>query len=261
MRSILGLVTHKGPSPTRAEELLLEIINCHRTTKMNHVQQQLFQPNRLWSRQEVLEKSIGIPKAPRGRKNQLLSWYIFFIVSGLALLCISSCNEEEIKTVPVVTTSQITDAGPFSVSCGGNISNDGSSTITARGVCWSTLPGPTIKDKRTIDGAGTGAFTSIIDGLKSNTMYYVRAYATNSEGTGYGNEISFTTKGAAPEAITESADKITPFTARLNTTINPHNLPTEVSFEYGTTPEYGNICLATKVPFTGGVRTKNVLSC
>jgi uncharacterized protein (TIGR02145 family) len=77
---------------------------------------------------------------------------------------------------------------------GGTISSDGGSAVSARGVCWSTSPGPTVAlATKTSNGSGTGGFTSNISGLSKNTTYYVRAYATNTVGTAYGNEISFTT--------------------------------------------------------------------
>lgn len=76
---------------------------------------------------------------------------------------------------------------------GGNIINDGGDEITSRGICWNTTHNPTTADSKTIDGAGIGNFSSNIAGLTPNTTYYVRAYATNSWGTSYGNEVSFTT--------------------------------------------------------------------
>ena len=78
-------------------------------------------------------------------------------------------------------------------SNGGVISNDGGASVTARGVAWSTSTAPTISDSYTTDGSGTGTFTSSLTGLSGSTTYYVRAYATNSAGTAYGPEISFTT--------------------------------------------------------------------
>lgn len=95
-------------------------------------------------------------------------------------------------TLPVVTTYQITDIGIDDAKGGGSITSDGGSTITVRGICWSTSPGPTLSDSRTTDGNGSGSFESIMTGLGEFTTYYVRAYATNSAGTGYGNQVSFT---------------------------------------------------------------------
>ncbi len=95
--------------------------------------------------------------------------------------------------------SSITTTVPSSVTtataaCGGNVTNDGLSSVTSRGVCWSTNPLPTIAlSTKTVDGAGTGAFTSNITGLAAGTKYYVRAYAVNNVGVSYGEQISFTT--------------------------------------------------------------------
>ena len=66
---------------------------------------------------------------------------------------------------------------------GGNITSDGGATITAREVCWNTSVGPTIANSKTIDGTGTGIFVSSVTGLTAGTIYYIRAYATNSAGT------------------------------------------------------------------------------
>ena len=96
-------------------------------------------------------------------------------------------------TLASITTAEVTQIGPYGAVCGGNISNDGSYDITARGVCWSTQPNPTTENDKTEDGKGKGSFTSNITNLKVNTMYYVRAYATNAKGTVYGEEKSFTT--------------------------------------------------------------------
>ena len=82
---------------------------------------------------------------------------------------------------------------------GGNISVSGAGVVSARGVCWSTSPNPTISDFSTSNGNGTGVFSSSLSGLTPATEYYVRAYATNDFGTGYGNEIKFNTKIADNE--------------------------------------------------------------
>lgn len=105
------------------------------------------------------------------------------------------CVRDEIinNVLPTLTTTAITsDIWDFAV-CGGNITNDGGSAITGRGVCWNTTGTPTISDSKTSNGTGTGSFSSNLTGLAPNTTYYVRAYATNSVGTAYGNEVSFKT--------------------------------------------------------------------
>ena len=92
-----------------------------------------------------------------------------------------------------VTTIAITDIDKTTATGGGNVTADGGATVTARGICWSTAQNPTVDGNHTTDGTGTGSFTSSMTGLTANTTYYVRAYATNSVGTAYGEEVSFTT--------------------------------------------------------------------
>lgn len=93
-----------------------------------------------------------------------------------------------------IVTDPITSITSTTATGGGNIKSDGGFPITERGVCWSTSQNPTVSDSKTIDGSGTGSFTSNLTGLTINTLYYVRAYATNSKGTMYGNQVSFTTE-------------------------------------------------------------------
>ena len=104
-------------------------------------------------------------------------------------------NEGEIENEkPTVSTSSVSNITETSATCGGNVTSDGGAAVTARGVCWSTAQNPTINSNKTNEGSGTGSFTSNITGLNHNTTYYVRAYATNSEGTSYGEVKSFTTE-------------------------------------------------------------------
>ncbi len=96
-------------------------------------------------------------------------------------------------TLPSLTTTAATNITATTVNLGGNIISNGGATVTAHGVCWRTSANPTIADNKTNNGTGIGSFVSSIVGLAATTTYYVRAYATNSVGTAYGNEISFTT--------------------------------------------------------------------
>jgi uncharacterized protein (TIGR02145 family) len=96
--------------------------------------------------------------------------------------------------VPSLSTTTATDIKQTSVSSGGNITNDGGAAITDRGVCWGTAHDPLVTGNHTSDGSGNGSFTSSVTGLSPNTTYYLKAYAKNSAGTGYGNEVSFITK-------------------------------------------------------------------
>lgn len=95
--------------------------------------------------------------------------------------------------LPTVTTTIVTNVTSTTATSGGNVTDDGGATVTARGVCWSTSPDPTIDDNKTTDGNGTGAFTSQLTNLTHSTTYYIRAYATNSEGTSYGEQKYFST--------------------------------------------------------------------
>lgn len=105
----------------------------------------------------------------------------------------------------VASTSVITNITATSATSGGNVTSDGGATITARGLCWNTSPNPTIANTKTNEQGTTGAFTSNVSGLTGNTLYYVRAYATNSNGTNYGPEVSFRTAYAT---VTSSTNKI-----------------------------------------------------
>ncbi len=94
---------------------------------------------------------------------------------------------------PTVTTTVISNITTTTADAGGNVTADGGDAVTTRGVCWSTFTNPTIDDDKTTDGTGTGVFASNITGLDPNTTYYVAAYATNSAGTVYGDDVVFTT--------------------------------------------------------------------
>jgi uncharacterized protein (TIGR02145 family) len=97
-------------------------------------------------------------------------------------------------SLATLTTTTVSSITSTTASSGGNISNDGGGAVTARGVCWSTSQNPTIAlTTKTLDGTGTGTFTSSITGLSPSSVYYVRAYATNSAGTSYGNQQTMTT--------------------------------------------------------------------
>jgi uncharacterized repeat protein (TIGR01451 family) len=97
-------------------------------------------------------------------------------------------------TTPTVTTADVTDVTTEGATCGGEVTADGGANVTARGVCWNTTGTPTVSDDKTADGTGTGEFTSSLTNLEPNTTYHVRAYATNSAGTTYGAEQTFTTE-------------------------------------------------------------------
>lgn len=112
-------------------------------------------------------------------------------------------------SLPIVNTNPIFNITSSTAISGGNVTYDGGTAVTARGVCWSTTPNPTIADNHTSDGNGIGVFTSSITGLTPGTTYYVRAYATNSVGTAYGEEVSFTTTVVTPTEFTCGISTVT----------------------------------------------------
>ncbi|MCK9414523.1 MAG: right-handed parallel beta-helix repeat-containing protein [Prolixibacteraceae bacterium] len=118
-----------------------------------------------------------------------------------------------IISIPTLAaTNPVTAITQTTATSGGNVT--GGASVTARGVCWSTSPNPTIANSKTTNGTGTGTFTSSITGLTAGTLYYVRAYATNSGGTGYGTQVSFTTTSGLPTlAPTNTVTAITQTTA------------------------------------------------
>ncbi len=100
-----------------------------------------------------------------------------------------------------VTTTAVTSVTETTASSGGNATDDGSGTISARGVCWNTSGSPTVADSKTTDSSGTGVFTSSLTGLWPSTTY--------EDGTAYGPEVTFTTKGSSSRSLVAR-----PFTTR-----------------------------------------------
>ena len=126
---------------------------------------------------------------------------IVFYFSALTFLFAYACTKDDANDsraldatgFPALSTTVVTGVTQTSSICGGVINSDGGIDITARGVCWSELQNPTLADLHTSDGTGSGSFTSSIVGLSSGTTYYVRAFATNKNGTAYGEQRTFTT--------------------------------------------------------------------
>jgi hypothetical protein len=113
--------------------------------------------------------------------------YDFTKASGHTIRCLRDLS-------PTLTTTDASVIGATTATSGGNITAQNASTVTSRGVCWSTNANPTTAlSTKTSDGTGTGIFTSSITGLLPSTLYHIRAYATNTEGTSYGEDKTFTT--------------------------------------------------------------------
>jgi uncharacterized protein (TIGR02145 family) len=175
-----------------------------------------------------------------------------FTILLIVISVLLSCKKEE---VPVLTTSAVTSITATTAISGGSITSEGSSTVISRGVCWSTGTTPTIADNKTTDGAGASSFTSNITVLNGATVYFTRAYATNSVGTGYGMAISFTTLGQLPTTADAAATNVNVTSATLNGTVNSNYLSTVVTFEYGTTTSYGSTVTPSQSPITGNTAT------
>ena len=115
-----------------------------------------------------------------------------------------------VSTLPTVSTTNSSAVTPNTAASGGFVTSDGGSPVTARGIVWSTFPNPSISlNTKTNNGNGLGTFTSFLSGLIQNTIYFARAYATNNNGTAYGNEIVFTTLANLPILSTTSISAIT----------------------------------------------------
>ncbi len=123
---------------------------------------------------------------------------ILFTVVSAMISCSKDDDPVDNTAVPTLTTLDITDITPTSAKSGGDITDTGGADITAKGVCWSTSQNPTILDFATNQGNNPSNYTSNITGLTANATYYVRAYATNSKGTAYGNELSFVAENIFP---------------------------------------------------------------
>jgi len=100
---------------------------------------------------------------------------------------------------PTVTTNEVTNIMAVTATGGGNVTDWGGDTVKTKGVCWNTSGSPTVEDQKTVDGKDIGSFTSALSGLQPSTQYFVRAYAINSAGVGYGNEVTFTTQTPLPD--------------------------------------------------------------
>ncbi len=131
------------------------------------------------------------------RQIRLFTTVMVCMAMALCVSCKKDNNEPNggTQTVATVTTGEVTDITRTTAVCGGEVKSENGWAVTERGVCWGTEPNPTPSDNCTVDGEGIGKFTSEITGLEPGTKYYVRAYAKNAAGTGFGEERSFTTQG------------------------------------------------------------------
>lgn len=147
----------------------------------------------------------------------------------------------------VQTATEVTLTGSGTAQCGGTVTGDGGFTVTARGVCWSVSPEPTTSNLHSTDGSGTGTFVSTLTGLQPSTTYYVRAFATNANGTVYGEQRSVTTPSGLPTVTTTTATSITSNSAVCGG---------DVTSDGGYSVIQRGVCYSTTPnPTTSGMRT------
>jgi len=186
----------------------------------------------------------------------------FIIIPVLFFLLITGCKKSSNSSLPLLSTTQVSSIDSTTAISGGVIFSDGGDPVTAKGVCWGTSSTePTINGSKTVDGEGTGTFSSSITGLNKGTLYYVRSYATNLSGTSYGQVLIFTTLSAnisnPPPPVTNTilsldATNITASAATLHGSVPSGSAITDVSFEYGLSGAYGFVSAAVMDPSSSG---------
>ena len=174
-----------------------------------------------------------------------------FIVFGIFLTIILTNSCEKKPEPPTLSTTTLTEISTTTAASGGNIISEGGSRVISRGVCWNTSDNPTIKHSKTNENSDLMSFTSNITELSPNTSYYVRAYATNSDGVGYGKSVGFKTSGEKPASNAFNVSNITLNSATLTGSVNPNLLSTTVTFEYGVSTSYGSTVTAPESPVSG----------
>ncbi len=171
---------------------------------------------------------------------------------------ISLTIEDDSKAIVTTSVPVVNSTSKATVEA--EITNIGIGSITAHGHVWDTKPAPTISLTTKIDyGAksNTGTYSSTLTELNSETEYFVRAFVTNSAGTAYSSEVSFTTNTdvSKPTVTTQAASSIEQTVATLNAQINANGGNTTVSFEYGISTDYGNTINVTTNPISGNSNT------
>jgi len=162
---------------------------------------------------------------------------IFLLISLCGFIIpFNSCVED--PTLAVLTTGQVSEITISSAVIIGEVTKDGGAAVTARGICWGTEVMPDLADNFKASGTGLGEFTCSLDGLDPNTEYHARAYAENSVGIAYGNEVTFTTSIGAPTVTTGQVSGITATGAVCGGTItyNGGAAITEKGVCWSTTP-------------------------
>ena len=147
----------------------------------------------------------------RKAKNRVIICLVVF--TGIIFAFQIACKRVLPEEIPSLVTINVTDISSGSFTSGGLVFSSGGDPVVSRGICLSTQRDPTIADTKTVDGTGKGSFTSTISGLMAGTTYYIRAYATNSIGTGYGNQYVITTTGESISLISLTTTTVSSVTS------------------------------------------------
>jgi len=170
-----------------------------------------------------------------------------FTASEVEVYKVEACT----TAAPTVTTPTNTSITATTATLGGNVTSDGGAAITGRGVCVGTSADPSTGCTATT--GTTGVFTVDVTGLTQNTLYHYRAYATNSQGTTYTTDDTFTTLQGTPSVTTDAASSITQTTATINSTVNPNSSASTGWFRYFTSdPGTCSDAGGTRVPSSSG---------
>jgi len=181
-----------------------------------------------WENGRIMNSSRSTTGYFEGVNDEQATLFFFFFFYGSVT-----------SQIPTLSTSAVSSLGTTTATSGGNISDDGGATVTARGVVWSTNPTPVISlSTKTSNGTGTGTFSSSLTSLSPNTTYYVRAFATNSAGTGYGNELSFKTNNMVASGNLTSATSIN-IKKTWSQQPNGYTYPMNIFVPSGTVPQGG----------------------
>lgn len=191
-----------------------------------------------------------------------------WLIAVVGQVLLSGCSKKhDPSLLPTVTTIGVTGITAQSAISGGNIVSDGGSAILGRGVCWATDSLPTIANHVTTDSTGSGTFVSTLTGLAPSTLYYARAYATNSVGTVYGNQVMFETESIlnqqvdfltsaawSASAVTHDGDDQFASYLDLKLTVTGHHGVDTLTFtatgrpSIGVWPTHGTLVLAAAAP-------------
>ena len=158
----------------------------------------------------------------------------------LILIQTVSCKKETSSKHPVLTTDSINGISINSAKIYATITSDNGEAITEKGICWGKTNPPYITDSKIPSSSGDSSFSCTLTGLYYASHYYVRAYATNSSGTGYGVVLGLTTEGGSPYSVLSTATESDTGSVVVSGTVYARYLPTKVILEYGTSIFYGD---------------------